>query len=53
MLFHTLNGMKTTNNYKCIEENVQSNIPKEVLRMINLIKNKYFRHLKTYKIELV
>ena len=38
---------------KSIEENVQSNIPKEILRLINLIKNEYFRHLKTYKIELI
>ena len=43
----------TTNNYKSIEENVQSNIQKEILRLINLIKNEYFRHLKTYKIELI
>ena len=38
---------------KSIEEKVQSNIPKEILRLINLIKNEYFRHLKTYKIELI
>lgn len=45
--------LRFQNNYKSIEENVQSNIPKEILRLINLIKNEYFRHLKTYKIELI